>query len=433
MTAVQGLQERSDPLRRAYRGKILTARRGFWSDAARFDDFADGLLVVSGQGRIEYCGPHSPGFFEGPVLDLRPSVMIPGLVDAHLHYPQTRVCGSASGELLPWLANTVFPEEAKFTDEAYARAVAREFAAKMLRYGTTTCAAYSSSNARATEVLFEALAAAGTRAWVGLVLMDQEAPLELLVPAEKALLDCDELRRTWHGYDEGRLSFAITPRFAPSCSRGLMEGAAALAKAHSLPIQTHISENISECKYALSLHPYASDYVDIYDRVGLLGERTLLAHSIHLSESEWDRVAARGARVVHCPDSNFFLGSGRMPLVEARRRGIGVALGTDVAAGRSFDLRRTMACMYDSALCAGHKLSPEEIFAAATLGGAEALGLGGVIGSLEPGHEADFIVVEMPAHLEGRARLLSELVFAGDDTRVQRAYVRGRLVYSVHA
>ncbi len=431
MSSALGVEGRRDLARRAYRGKILTPQTGFFSNPERFAYFEDGLLVVNGEGRIEFVGAYAPGLFEGLVLDVRPALIGPGFVDAHLHYPQTRVCGSASGELLPWLIHTVFPEEAKFGEEAYARAVAREFIGKMLRFGTTTCAAYSSSNARATEILFEAFAEAKTRAWVGLTLMDQEAPAGLIVPCGQAIADCEQLISKWHGYDGGRLSFAITPRFAPSCSRPLLERAAGLAKAHGLPIQTHISENVSECKLALSLHSYADDYLDIYDRIGLVGEKTLLAHSIYLSPSEWDRVAQRGARIVHCPDSNFFLGSGRMPIQEARKRHIPVALGTDVAAGRSFDLRRTMACMYDNALCAGHALSPAEIFAAATLGGAQALSMDGAIGSLEAGKEADFVVMRLSPHAEGRARVLSELVFAGDETLVTRAYVRGRLVYSI--
>lgn len=431
MSAAPGQREPHDSRKRAYRGRILSPRSGFFSDPACFDDWPDGLVEVSGEGKIERVGPYAPGLFEGPVLDVRPSVIVPGFVDAHLHYPQTRVVGSAKYELLPWLNNAVFPEEARFGDEAYAREVAREFIAKMLRFGTTACAAYSSSNARATEVLFEAFADAGMRAWVGLTLMDQEAPSDLLVPCDEAIEACERLSAAWHGYDGGRLSFVVTPRFAPSCSKALLERAGALAKERGLPIQTHISENVSECSFALSLHPYANDYLDIYDRAGLIGEKTLLAHSIYLSPSEWDRIAARGARIVHCPDSNFFLGSGRMPLWEARKRGIVVALGTDVAAGRSFDLRRTMTHAYDNGLCAGHVLSPAEIFAMATLGGAEALGMAKAIGSLEAGKEADFVVMRVSPHGKTAEQVLSEIVFAGDETQVQRAYVRGRLVYSL--
>jgi len=179
----------------------------------------------------------------------------------------------------------------------------------------------------------------------------------------------------------------------------------------------------------LAEHPFATDYLGVYDAVGLLGERTLLAHAIHLSAREWDRVAEAGAKIAHCPDSNFFLGSGRMRLAEARVRGITVGLGSDVAAGRSFDIRRAMAYAYDNALCLGDRLRAQELFTLATLGGARALGMESVTGSLEVGKEADFLAVELPDHAEGEDALLAQLAFA-DAGRVVRAWVRGVGVYA---
>lgn len=390
---------------------------------------ADGLLIVEG-GRVASVGPFAAGVFEGPVRDMRPCVLLPGFIDAHTHYPQTRVTGSASGELLEWLEKTVFPEEMRFSDELYARTVAREFVERMLSFGTTTCAAFGSSLPHATDILFEELDRSGMRAIAGLTLMDQGCPEGLALPRARAVEACGDLIARWHGRDDGRLSFAITPRFAPSCSRGLMEGAARLAADHGLYIQTHIAESRAEDREALVAHPYASDYLDVYDKVGLITGRTLLAHAIHLSASEWDRVAERGARVVHCPDSNFFLGSGQMRMIEARSRGIPVALGTDVAAGRSFDLRRTMASAYDTAVCNGGRAPAGSIFALATLGGAEALGLEGSIGTLEPGKEADFIALHLPEYVEGLEGVLAQIAFAGDLVWVERAFVRGRMVFS---
>lgn len=426
-------------MRQAYRGKVLTAlgspagsvrervEEAFPEVELRYIE--DGLLIVEG-GRVASVGPFAPGVFEGPVRDMRPCVLLPGFVDAHIHYPQTRVTGSASGELLEWLEKTVFPEEARFHDELYARTVAREFVERMLGFGTTTCAAFGSSLPRAMDVLFEELDRSGMRAIAGLTLMDQACPEDLALPRAKAMEACGALIARWHGRDDGRLSFAITPRFAPSCSRKLMEDAARLAADHGLMIQTHIAENRAEDREALVAHPYASDYLDVYDKVGLLTGRTLLAHAIHLSASEWDRVMARGARVVHCPDSNFFLGSGQMRVAEARSRGIPVALGTDVAAGRSFDLRRTMASAYDTAVCTGHRARASAIFAMATLGGAEALGLEGSIGTLEPGKDADFIALRLPEYIEGLPGVLAQIAFAGDLVWVERAFVRGRMVFS---
>jgi guanine deaminase len=410
-------------MRRAYRGRLLTAvTKGSSADSAlRYLD--DALLVVEG-GRFARVEPFHGGAASGPVHDLRPAVLVPGFVDTHAHFPQARVVGSAGAPLLEWLADTVFPEEARFRDEAYARTVAAELTARLAAAGTTTACLYSSSDERATALLFEALAASGLRAVAGLTLMDQRCPEALRVPRAEALAACERLASAWHGHDGGRLSFAITPRFALSCSRALMEDAARLAEERALPVQTHLAESPAEGAAVLAEHAIAADYLGVYERVGLVGPRTIFAHAIHLSGDEWDRLAARGAAVAHCPDSNFFLGSGRMRLEEARARGVRVGLGSDVAAGRSFDLRRAMAYAYDNALCVGHRVRAAELFVMATLGGARALGLDARIGSLEAGKEADFLSIDLPDHGGGEAAVLAQLAFA-DEGRVTRAFVRG--------
>ncbi len=410
--------------RRAYRGRILTPH----GNAGAVCFHADGLLVVEG-ARIVSVGPYAADAVTCAVLDLRPAVLLPGFVDAHLHYPQTRVIGSASGPLLDWLDHTVFPEEARFQDEAYARVVAAELTARLLAAGTTTSAIFSSSSELATNVLFEALDHAGLRAFAGLTLMDQACPEAVRVPADEALAACERLVARWHGHDGGRLAFAVTPRFALSCSRALMEGAARLAKDHDLLVQTHIAENPAEGVAVLAAHPWGGDYLGIYEQTGLLGPRTVLAHAIHLSTREWDRVAALGVSIAHCPDSNFFLGSGRMRLDEATSRAIAVGLGSDVAAGRSFDMRRAMAHAYDNALALGSGLAPGRLLTLATLGGATALGLAAETGSLEPGKSADFIAVSLPAYVETEAAILGQLAF-GDSGRVERVFVRGERVFA---
>lgn len=423
------------------RGRLLTPVTGAGDSAVRYLD--DALLVVEG-GRIARVEPFAPvtargagaagasgvaGAFTGPVLDLRPAVLVPGFVDTHVHFPQTRVVGQAGAPLLEWLERTIFPEEARFRSEAYARAVAPEFTFSLAAAGTTTACIFGSSDERATDLLFEALAASGLRALAGVTLMDQRCPDALRVPREAAMAACARLAERWHGHDAGRLGFAVTPRFALSCSRALMEDAARFAEERGLLVQTHVAENLAEGVAVLAEHPFAEDYLGIYEAVGLVGKRTLLAHAIHLSGHEWDRVAARGASIAHCPDSNFFLGSGRMRLREARARGVAVGLGSDVAAGRSFDLRRAMAYAYDNALCLGDRLRAQELFTLATLGGARALGLDGVTGSLEVGKEADVLAVELPDHAEGEDALLAQLAFA-DAGRVTRAWVRGVGVYA---
>jgi len=408
----------------AIRAKILTPLSAAHGGGLRY--LEDGLLRIDDAGRIAAAIPFD-GPEEGtPILDLRPAVVLPGFVDAHVHFPQARIVGSASGPLLEWLDRSVFPEEARFSDEAYARAVAPEFVRAMLEVGTTTAAIFASSHPVATSVLFEELARSGMRAVAGLTLMDQRCPDDLRLAADRAIGASIELCDRWHGHDRGRLRFAITPRFALSCSRRLMESAGRLAADRKLHVQTHVAENRAEGVQTLAAHRYAKDYAGVYDAVGLLGPQTVLAHAIHVTPLEWDRIAERGARVAHCPDSNFFLGSGRMQLDPARERGIHVALGTDVGAGRTFSVRRTMASAYDNALCLERPVAPAELLRMATLGGAATLGLEGEIGSIEPGKDADLVVVDLPGHVRTEDEVLSHVVFASDVTRVSRAYVRGR-------
>lgn len=412
-------------MKRAYRGRVLSPRDA-GGELLRIDD---GLLVVA-EGRFASVAPYAPGAFGGPILDLRPALILPGFVDTHVHYPQTRVIGSATGPLLDWLERTAFPEEARLRDEPYARAVARELTRALLRVGTTTSAIFSSSSELATHVLFEALDAAGLRAQAGLTLMDQSCPEAIRVGAGEALAACERLIARWHGHDRGRLSFAVTPRFALSCSRPLLEAGARLASARGLLVQTHLSENPMEGEGVRTAHPHGSDYLHVYEDAGLLTRRTLFAHAIHLSASEWDRIAAADASIAHCPDSNAFLGSGRMQIAEARRRSVRVGLGSDVAGGRSFDIRRAMAHAYDNALALGSPEGPEAWFTAATLDGARALGLGEVTGSLEPGKDADFIAIRLPAYVEERwEQALGHLAFS-DAGSVERVFVRGRALYA---
>lgn len=407
----------------AYRGKLLTA----CGDKTEIQYLDDALFAVDEQGRISRCEPYSPQAVEGlSVRDVRPWLISPGFVDAHLHYPQTRVIGSASGPLLQWLEKTVFPEEARFADLDHAHRVAAELVQRLLVMGTTTAVLYSSSNPSPTRVLFEALQKSGLRAIAGLTLMDQNCPDSVKFPADRAIAAAAELAADFHGFDDGRLAFAITPRFALTCSRELLEKAAMLAHDKHLYIQTHISENLDEVVAANVIHPWAHDYLDVYDQTGLLGPRTLLAHAIYLSPSEWNRIQDRDTRIVHCPDSNFFLGSGRHSLIQPQKRGVHVALGTDVAAGRTFDLRRIMSSAYDNALCLGQHVEPAELFRLGTLGGAETLGMDKRIGSLECGKEADFCLLELPAYVEESSHVISRVVFSSDTTPVREVYVRGK-------
>lgn len=385
----------------------------------------DALVEVDEEGRIASVGPAGLGCTVAETLP--GTVWMPGFVDTHLHFPQTRVLGRSSGALLDWLERTVFREEARFTDKAYASAVAAEMCRNLVAQGTTTASIYGSSHPVATAELFSTLARVGLRAQAGMTLMDRGAPAALCLDAETALVACEALVSQWHGHDDDRLRFCVTPRFALSCTPKLMRGAAELASRHDLPVQTHLSENTAEIAAVGEAFPEAAHYLGVYSDHGLCDDRTIFGHCIHLSDPEWDLLVSQRSAVAHCPDSNFFLGSGAMPLRAAMDRGARVGLGTDVGAGRSFSLRRIAAAAYDASLVRGARVPPAELLWLATAGGAEALGLGERIGRVAVGYEADLIAVSVP-ETDDLETLLDALVFRHDAEPVKFVMVRGRRV-----
>ncbi|MEE2755129.1 MAG: guanine deaminase [Myxococcota bacterium] len=400
-------------------------------DQPGFKIVPDALIAIDDSGRISSVEEAANS---SEIPETRPGcVWMPGFVDTHLHFPQSRVVGSASGPLLQWLEETIFPEEARFVDAHYARTVADEFCQSMLCKGTVAAAVYSSSNAHATQTLFEAMARVGLRGLVGLTLMDRMAPQNVILEADSALGAARELAEQWHGYDDGRLEFCVTPRFAISCTPKLLRGAAKLAHDLNLPVQTHISENQQEIDTVLSLFPGHKSYLDVYAQAGLLDGRSILAHCIHLSDDEWDMLARSGCSVSHCPDSNFFLGSGQMPLHKLQSRHIEWGLGTDVGAGRTFSLRRIAASAYDTALLTESKVTAEALLWYASRGGAKVLGMGDRTARIEVGYEADFIAVQCAHGALGPDRLFDSLIFQHDRSGVDATFIRGRRVYAKSA
>ncbi|PRQ08847.1 guanine deaminase [Enhygromyxa salina] len=356
------------------------------------------------------------------------AVIVPGFVDVHLHFPQTRVIGSASGPLLPWLERSVFPEEQRFADDDYAATVADEFCDALIAQGTTCAAIYSSSHPGATERLFAALARRGLRAATGLTLMDRHGPAALVRSHTDALAASEGLLERWHGYDRGRLQLSMIPRFAISCTPELMQAAGTFAASHDLLIQSHISENLDEIAKTLELFPGQRDYLGVYEAHGCATASTILAHCIHLSDHEWSRFVSRDLAIAHCPDSNFFLGSGAMPLAAALDRGLRVGLGTDVGAGRTFSVRRVAAAAHDAALLHGAPVAPQALLWLATRGGARALGRP-QLGCVAPGFEADLAVIDLPAlGSSDMDTIIDALLFRHDAGPVRATLVRGRVL-----
>jgi guanine deaminase len=425
---------------RAIRGRILT----FKGDPAEVGEAAchvyveDGALLVE-DGRIAALGEAGEilaGLPAGtPVDDHTGHLVLPGLIDTHIHFPQTQVIASYGAQLLEWLQKYTFVEEQKFGDPAHAERVARFFLDELLRNGTTTAVVYCSAHLESAEAFFTESARRDTRMIAGKVMMDRGAPAALTDTAERGYRESKALLERWHG--NGRQLYAISPRFALTSTEAQLEVAGALVKEHpDAYVQTHLCENHDEIATARRLFPSASSYTDIYDRFGLLGPRALLGHCIHLEDEEVERLAATGSIAVFCPTSNLFIGSGLFDMARLcdPRRPVRIGLATDVGGGTSYSMLRTSAEAYKVLQLRGQNLTALQAFFLMTLGNARALGLEDRIGTLEAGSEADIVVLDSRAtpamaHRMETARELAEelfvLVTLGDDRAVRATYVAG--------
>jgi guanine deaminase len=423
----------------AYRAALLS----FADDgSARYEE--DGLLVVgpdaNGRKVIRAVGAWQAlaGNYPGvPVTQLPGRILAPGFIDLHVHFPQTDVIGSPAEGLLPWLENYTFPHEARFADAGYAESVAQVFLDELLRNGVTTALTFCTSHPRSVDALMEASEARGLRMIAGKVLQDRHSPDGVRDETEQSLIDTEALIGRWH--NQGRLGYAITPRFAPSCSEAQLRGAGALAaKYPDVWIQSHVAENLDEIKWARELFPASRSYLAIYDDFGLMRERAIYAHCIHFDDEDRALMRSTGAAAAVSPTSNLFLGSGFFDYEGAERVGFRYGLASDVGGGTSFSPFHTMLAAYyvgrEGQTKPGLSLSPQNLWWQHTAGAAQALGLEGVIGNLQPGCEADFVVLDpkatpLLARKTAQAQSLDELLFSlivlGDDRVIARAVIAG--------
>lgn len=421
-----------------HRGAILHFLRdpGDGRDASAWEHFPDGLLVIA-DGRVAACGPAAallPTLPAGiAVTEHRDALLLPGFIDLHLHYPQTAIIGSQGGQLLDWLTDRVFPAEARFADPVHAAGIAEACLDELLRNGTTTAMVFGTSHAGSVDAFLEAAERRRMRVICGKVLMDRNCPEALRDSADGGDRDSRALIDRWHG--RGRLHYAITPRFAPSSSAPQLVNAGRLAAQYpDVHIQSHVAENRAEVDWVQRLFPGARSYLDVYDRFGLLRERAVYAHCLHVDEADRRRMAASGAAAAFCPTSNLFLGSGLFNLEAADSAGMRHALASDVGAGTSFSLLRTMSEAHKVAQLQGQSLHPLRAFHLATLGGARALRLDDRIGSFRAGREADFVVLDRLAtpllarrcaNSTGLADTLMALMTLGDDRAIRETFILG--------
>lgn len=427
---------------KAYRAAILR-----FSPTGEAVHDSDGLLVVGDDGRITAVGDHAtlrPSFPQVEVEQLPGRLLAPGFVDLHIHYPQTDVIGSPSEGLLPWLNDYTFPFEARFADPRYAAATASFFLDELARHGVSTALVFGSSHPASVDAFFTEARARRLRMVCGKVLMDRHAPDGVRDETEESLLDSEALIRRWHGVD--RLGYAITPRFAPSCSEAQLRGAGELAGRHpDVWIQSHVAENRDEIAWARELFPASRSYLGVYQDFGLLRERAIYAHCIHFDDTDRALMRETGAAAAISPTSNLFLGSGFFDFEGAQRVGYRHGLASDVGGGTSFSPFHTMLAAYyvgrEGQSKPGLSLSPERLWWLHTAGAAQALGLDGrvrdgwrgpAVGNLAVGHEADFVVLHpaatpLLARRTAMAGSLSELLFAlivlGDDRLVERLHI----------
>ncbi|WP_313348705.1 guanine deaminase [Paracoccus sp. (in: a-proteobacteria)] len=421
-------------MRQLIRGRTLSFHADPVEVESAFTYHEDGALITEA-GKIvaigDYADLREPELRE---IDHRPHLILPGFIDTHIHFPQVQVIASWGAQLLDWLNTYTFPEESRFAQQGHAPAMADKFLDLLLQHGTTTAVAFCSVHPQSAEALFSAAEARNMAMVAGKVMMDRNAPEAVLDTPQQGYDDSKQLIAKWHG--RGRQRYAITPRFAITSTPAQMEMTGQLVREHpGCHIQTHLSENRDEIAFTLSLYPQARDYLDIYETYGLLSDKLLLGHSIHLEPREIARMAETGSRAVFCPTSNLFLGSGLFDEAGLRAAGVVSGIATDVGGGTSYSMLQTLNEGYKILQLRGQKLHPFAAFHWVTRGNAVALGMADRIGTLEPGSDADLVVLNssatpaMALRME-RAETLAEELFIlqilGDDRAIAQTYVAGK-------
>jgi guanine deaminase len=417
------------------------------ADCIRY--FPDGLLVIE-HGKVKDLGDYEElqtRYADIPVIHYPDRLIVSGFIDTHIHFPQTEMIASYGEQLLEWLSTYTFPTERKFADRNYAREIASIFLDELLRNGTTTALVFTSVFPQSTDAFFEEAQQRNLRMIAGKVMMDRHAPDFLTDTAASSYTDTKALIEKWHKRD--RLLYAVTPRFAfTSTPEQLTNAGKLLAEYPDVYLHTHLSENVKEVEAVAATFPESASYLDVYDRAGLVGARSIFAHGVQLTDPEFTRLSEANSAIAFCPTSNMFLGSGLFKLEKAKstETPIKVGLGTDVGAGTSFSILRTASAAYQVAQLRSQKLSAFQALFLATLGGAIALSLDDKLGNFEIGKEADFVVLNLrstpimalrnkssdPSVVPTLSEISDQLfatIIMGDDRAISATYIMGELAH----
>jgi len=426
-------------MQQAFRASVFhcLADPGPHGNESAVEHIEDGLLLVE-DGAVAQVGAAAdllPGLPAGTQIeDLRGKLIVPGLIDCHVHFSQLDIIASYGEQLLDWLNRYAYPAEAKFSDARHARSVADFFLDELLHNGTTTAVVFATVFPQSVDAIFEAAEERNMRLIAGKVLMDRLCPDELSDDPQSAYAESKTLIERWHG--RGRLGYAITPRFALTSTDEQLAAAGRLAAEYpDTWVHTHLAENQEEIDQIAQQFPWSRSYLDVYDHFGLLRDRSLFAHCLYLDDADRALMAKKGAAGAFCPTSNLFLGSGLFDLKSMSDAGIDIGLATDVGGGTSMSLLRTMSEAYKVLHLQGQSLPASRALYLATLGAAQALRLDDRIGNFEPGKEADFTVLDtdgssITARRAQTATSIEELLFAliflGDDRHIAATYLQGR-------
>jgi guanine deaminase len=422
---------------RVVRGRVLSfLDEPRLAGGAAMEMIEDGAILmefgrVAGVGEFQAILKRAPG---APVDDHSGKIVMPGFIDTHIHYPQTRVIASYGAQLLEWLQKYTFVEEQKLHDRDHADIVARFFLDEMFRQGTTTAMVYCTVHPESVDAFFTESLRRGARMIAGKVMMDRNAPEGLTDNPQRGYDESKALIARWSG--KGRLDYAITPRFAVTSTEAQLEASGALVRENPRAyLQTHLDENHAEIEFVKSLFPGTKTYLEVYERYGLLGPRSVFGHCIHLEESEVASLASSRSVAAFCPTSNLFLGSGLFDMRRLHDRGVRVSLATDIGGGTSYSMLQTANEAYKVLQMGGQSWSAAQAFYQMTLGNSRALGLEDRIGAIQEGYEADLIVLDSRAtpamahrmeSVEGNiAEELFILMMMGDDRAIRETYVAG--------